>query len=62
MPIDPDFARTRPLAAEHNGHKVFGPLELPVKLGIHGPTVAIDFDLCDGTTGASTSAPRRSSK
>ena len=48
MPIDPNFATNRPLSGQHNGHKVFGPVELPAKLGIHGSTVAIDFDLCNG--------------
>ncbi|HVP22606.1 MAG TPA: ferredoxin family protein [Conexivisphaerales archaeon] len=48
MPIDPDFSRNRPAAGEHNGHKVFGPVEAPQKLGIHGSVVAVDFDLCNG--------------
>jgi NAD-dependent dihydropyrimidine dehydrogenase PreA subunit len=48
MPIDPRFASNRPVAGQHNGHKVFGPVEVPGRLGIHGSTVAVDFDLCNG--------------
>lgn len=48
MPIDPNFAVSRPSAGEHNGHKVFGPVQAPLKLGIHGSVVAVDFDLCTG--------------
>ena len=46
MPIDPDFKSKRQQVGEHNGHPVWGPVEEPTKLGIHGNIVAVDFDLC----------------
>ena len=46
MPIDPSFATSRPDGGEHVGHKVYGPTAAPVKLGIHGTIVAVDFDIC----------------
>ena len=48
MPIDPDFQKNRQVVGEHNGHKVWGPVEPPTKLGIHGSIVAVDFDECNG--------------
>ena len=47
--IDPDFMKKRQVAkkSEH-GYKIWGPIEPPVKLGIHGTSVAVDFDLCVG--------------
>ncbi|MFQ5919272.1 MAG: ferredoxin family protein [Thermoplasmata archaeon] len=44
--IDPDFMNTREVAEQHYDHDVWGPLEPPEKLGIHGTHVAVDFDLC----------------
>jgi NAD-dependent dihydropyrimidine dehydrogenase PreA subunit len=46
MPIDPDFKSKRTIVGEHNGHDVWGPVEPPEVLGIHGSVVAVDFDLC----------------
>lgn len=46
MGIDPEFETKRQEAGEHEGHKVWGPVEPPAKLGIHGTTVAVDFDIC----------------
>lgn len=46
MPIDPNFKENRQPAGEHEGHTVWGPVEPPEKLGIHGSTVAVDFDIC----------------
>ena len=48
MPIDPDFQKNRQVVEEHNGHKVWGPVEPPTKLGIHGTVVAVDWDECNG--------------
>ena len=48
MPIDQNFQKTRKVAGEHNGHKVWGPLQAPTILGIHGTDVAIDWDVCTG--------------
>lgn len=48
MPIDPNFQKTRTPAGEHNGHKVWGPVEPPKKLGIHGTDVAVDWEVCTG--------------
>jgi len=44
--IDPEFAKKRSVVQQHNGHDVFGPIEPPEILGIHGRTVAVDFDIC----------------
>ena len=48
LPIDPDFQTKRQVVSEHNGHKVWGPVEAPQKLGIHGTTSAVDWDACVG--------------
>ena len=48
MPIDPDFKEKRKVAEQHNGHDVWGPIDPPKKLGIHGTTVAVDWDICEG--------------
>ena len=51
MPIDPDFKTKRQMVSkhEHNGpaHDVWGPVEAPAKLGIHGTAVAVDWDVCN---------------
>ena len=44
--IDPDFATNRQAVEDHEGHAVFGPIEAPETLGIHGKVVAVDFDIC----------------
>jgi len=44
--IDPDFKKKRKVVDSHNGHSVWGPIELPKKLGIHGDNVCVDLDLC----------------
>ncbi|QGN07066.1 ferredoxin family protein [Halorhabdus sp. CBA1104] len=46
MPIDPDFESTREVVDDHDGHDVWGPVEKPESLGIHGTHVAVDFDIC----------------
>lgn len=48
LPIDPDFQTKRQVVSEHNGHKVWGPVEPPQKLGIHGTSSAVDWDVCVG--------------
>ena len=48
MPIDQDFESKRQVVEQHQGHDVRGPVEPPTKLGIHGTTVAVDWDSCDG--------------
>ncbi|PSP74382.1 ferredoxin [Halobacteriales archaeon QH_9_66_26] len=46
MAIDPEFEQNREIVDEHEGHDVWGPVEEPEQLGIHGTHVAVDFDLC----------------
>lgn len=48
MPIDPDFQKNRKKVGSHKGHAVWGPVEPPTKLGIHGTNVAVDWDVCEG--------------
>jgi len=40
MPIDPNFEENREIVDEHDGHDVWGPVEEPDQLGIHGTHVA----------------------
>ncbi|MEM0367315.1 MAG: ferredoxin family protein, partial [Candidatus Nitrosocaldus sp.] len=44
--IDPNFTKNRQVAGEHLGHAVWGPVNPPQLLGIHGTYVAVDFDIC----------------
>ena len=46
MAIDPEFEQNREAVEEHEGHQVWGPVEEPETLGIHGAHVAVDFDIC----------------
>ena len=48
MPIDPDFQNNRKVSGKHQGHDVWGPVEPPKKLGVHGTIVAVDWDICEG--------------
>jgi len=48
LPIDPNFQENRKIVESHNDHKVWGPVEPPTKLGIHGTNVAVDWDSCSG--------------
>ena len=48
MPIDPDFKAKRKKTGTHSGHDVWGPVNPPKELGIHGNDVAVDWDSCDG--------------
>jgi len=54
MPIYPDFDERYEVSDTHapdGEHRVWGNLNPPEKLGIHGTAVAVDFDECiaDGT-------------
>ena len=44
--IDPDFSKNRTQADNHVEHVVWGPVQPPEVLGIHGTSVAVDFDIC----------------
>src|SRR6056297_1899543 len=46
MAIDPEFETSRDVVEQHEGHDVWGPVEEPETLGIHGTHVAVDFDIC----------------
>ena len=48
MPIDPNFKKNRIIYNHHNGHAVWGEINPPKILGIHGTTVAVDLDICNG--------------
>ena len=44
--IDVNFRSSRQVAEDHIGHHVWGPVNTPDLLGIHGTAVAVDFDIC----------------
>jgi NAD-dependent dihydropyrimidine dehydrogenase PreA subunit len=44
--IDINFMKTRSVVEDHLEHHVWGPVNNPSLLGIHGTAVAVDFDLC----------------
>jgi len=46
LPIDPEFKSKREQVDTHEGHPVWGPVNPPEQLGIHGNAVAVDFDIC----------------
>jgi len=48
LPIDPDFQKRRKKVGKEKGIAIWGPVDPPEKLGIHGTYVAIDWDLCTG--------------
>jgi len=48
LPIDPDFQKRRQKVGKEKGIAVWGPVDPPEKLGIHGTYVAIDWDICTG--------------
>jgi NAD-dependent dihydropyrimidine dehydrogenase PreA subunit len=47
MPIDHDFMKKQ-VVGEHHSHKVRGEVKPPEKLGVHGTSVAVDHDSCEG--------------
>jgi len=48
LPIDPDFKKKRKKVGKEKGIAIWGPVDPPEKLGIHGTYVAIDWDICTG--------------
>jgi NAD-dependent dihydropyrimidine dehydrogenase PreA subunit len=46
MAIDPNFERSRERVGEDDGVAVWGPVDPPEQLGIHGTHVAVDYDIC----------------
>lgn len=51
MAIDPNFDENRENVGSHDPeeggeHDLWGPVEPPETLGIHGTVVAVDFDVC----------------
>jgi NAD-dependent dihydropyrimidine dehydrogenase PreA subunit len=48
MPIDPQFETNREKVGEENDVDVWGPVDEPEQLGIHGTHVAVDYDICIG--------------
>jgi NAD-dependent dihydropyrimidine dehydrogenase PreA subunit len=48
MPIDPEFHVDADPVRTHDGHDVWGPIDPPDDLGVHGTHVAVDFDVCVG--------------
>jgi len=48
LPIDSEFQENRRIVGKHQNHNVWGPVEPPEKLGIHGTNVAVDWDICEG--------------
>jgi NAD-dependent dihydropyrimidine dehydrogenase PreA subunit len=48
LPIDPNFQKKRKKVGKEKGIAIWGPVDPPEKLGIHGTYVAIDWDNCTG--------------
>jgi protein-S-isoprenylcysteine O-methyltransferase Ste14/NAD-dependent dihydropyrimidine dehydrogenase PreA subunit len=48
VPIEPDFQRKREKVGKEEGIAIWGPVDPPDKLGIHGTYVAVDWDMCSG--------------
>jgi len=48
LPIDSKFQKNRKKVGKEKGVTIWGPVDPPEKLGIHGTYVAIDWDLCTG--------------
>ena len=46
LAIDPDFKSKRQKVESDKPYDVYGPVNAPEILGIHGSTVAVDFDIC----------------
>jgi NAD-dependent dihydropyrimidine dehydrogenase PreA subunit len=44
--IDPDFKTKREKIESDKPYDVYGPVNAPETLGIHGSVVAVDFDIC----------------
>ena len=48
LPIDPKFQKKGKKVGKEKGIAIWGPVDPPEKLGIHGTYVAIDLDICTG--------------
>ena len=48
LPIDPAFRKNQKRVGVEEGISIWGPVEPPIKLGIHGTYVAVDWDICTG--------------
>ena len=48
LPIDPNFQKNREKLGKEEGITIWGPVDPPEKLGIHGTNVAVDWDICTG--------------
>jgi NAD-dependent dihydropyrimidine dehydrogenase PreA subunit/protein-S-isoprenylcysteine O-methyltransferase Ste14 len=48
LPIDPDFQKKRKKIGKETGIAIWGPVDPPLKLGIRGTYVAVDWDTCTG--------------
>ena len=46
LAIDPDFKSKRQKIESDKPYDVYGPVNAPEILGIHGSVVAVDFDIC----------------
>ena len=57
MGIDPNYRTNRPVVGEHAGHKVYGPVNPPKVLGVHGTIVGVDFDVCIADGSCITACP-----
>jgi NAD-dependent dihydropyrimidine dehydrogenase PreA subunit len=55
--IDENFQTTHQKVGQHEGHDIWGPIQPPEKLGIHGTYVAVDFDLCIADGGCLDACP-----
>tara|TARA_Y100000780_G_C13633382_1_gene397476 strand:- start:6 stop:1052 length:1047 start_codon:yes stop_codon:yes gene_type:complete len=44
--IDINFRNNRQFTEDHSDHHIWGPVNSPEILGIHGTSVAVDFDIC----------------
>ncbi|MDH5462137.1 MAG: ferredoxin family protein, partial [Candidatus Bathyarchaeota archaeon] len=48
MPIDPNFQKNRKKVGKEKDIAIWGPVNAPLKLGIRGSNVAVDWDICTG--------------
>jgi len=48
LPKDPKSKKKRKVVGQHQDHDVQGLVKPPVKLGVHGTNVAVDWELCTG--------------
>ncbi|ACP54693.1 4Fe-4S dicluster domain-containing protein [Saccharolobus islandicus] len=57
MGIDPNYRQNRQVVGVHEGHKIYGPVDEPKVLGIHGTIVGVDFDVCIADGSCITACP-----